>query len=101
MNDKKKGNGIELAFDVGHSSIGWAVLEPSNEVSNDPSLLGCGVVRFEADDCLASRRRGNRRHFGQSRACRSGTGTRRFGQLARRTGQYYGADWACLGARVG
>jgi len=47
---------LQLAFDVGHSSIGWAVLNNSG-----PNLLGCGAVIFPADDCLASQRRAFRR----------------------------------------
>jgi CRISPR/Cas system Type II protein with McrA/HNH and RuvC-like nuclease domain len=48
---------LELAFDVGHRSISWAVLQtnPSLEIK------GCGVVIFRADDCLASKRRDYRR----------------------------------------
>jgi CRISPR/Cas system Type II protein with McrA/HNH and RuvC-like nuclease domain len=57
---------LELAFDVGHSSIGWAVLQNSAGVSpaaNNPrvNILGCGVVTFGAGDCLASERRNKRR----------------------------------------
>ena len=54
-------NGISLAFDIGHSSIGWAVLETDPEIS----VKGCGTVIFRPDDCLASERRGfrsQRRH---------------------------------------
>jgi len=51
---------LELAFDVGHSSIGWAVLSVSR--SNElPELKGCGTVLFPKDDCLASERRAFRR----------------------------------------
>ena len=61
---------LQLAFDVGHSSIGWAVLQNSAGVSpaakkptddNSINLLGCGSVVFRADDCLASSRRAYRR----------------------------------------
>jgi CRISPR/Cas system Type II protein with McrA/HNH and RuvC-like nuclease domain len=62
---------LQLAFDVGHSSIGWAVLQSSAGVppvsikqkENAPSvnILGCGSVVFRADDCLASSRRTYRR----------------------------------------
>jgi len=51
---------IHLAFDVGHSSIGWAVLRSGPGGSPDrshPSILGTGVVTFGADDCLAVKRR--------------------------------------------
>ena len=54
-------NGISLAFDIGHSSIGWAVLETDPEIS----VKGCGTVIFRPDNCLASDRRGfrsQRRH---------------------------------------
>jgi CRISPR-associated endonuclease Csn1 len=50
---------LHLAFDVGHSSIGWAVLDTCLDES--PALLGCGAVIFPADDCLASQRRMFRR----------------------------------------
>ncbi|SPE50807.1 conserved hypothetical protein [Verrucomicrobia bacterium] len=58
--------GIEIALDVGHSSIGWAVLQ------TDPSVIlhGCGVVTFRADDCLASSRRAYRRQRRHIRSTR-------------------------------
>ena len=59
---------LHLAFDVGHSSLGWAVLEHNG--TNAPSLLGCGAVIFQADDCLASQRRGFRRQRRHIRATR-------------------------------
>jgi hypothetical protein len=54
---------LQLAFDVGHSSIGWAVLQSRTGVTpvSDVTLLGCGVVTFPADDCLAIDRRNKRR----------------------------------------
>ena len=54
---------LQLAFDVGHSSIGWAVLQSRTGDSpvSDIDLLGCGVVTFPADDCLAMDRRNKRR----------------------------------------
>ncbi|HEY5792917.1 MAG TPA: HNH endonuclease domain-containing protein [Chthoniobacterales bacterium] len=59
---------LHLAFDVGHSSIGWAVLQvPANDV---PNLLGCGAVIFQADDCLASQRRAFRRQRRHIRSTR-------------------------------
>jgi hypothetical protein len=62
---------LELAFDVGHSSIGWAVLQsPHNSQPVSLNLLGCGVVTFGADDCLASERRGFRRQRRHIRATR-------------------------------
>lgn len=59
---------IHLAFDVGHSSIGWAAFE--KQADNDATLLGCGAVIFPADDCLASTRRGFRRQRRHTRATR-------------------------------
>jgi len=44
---------LHLSFDVGHSSIGWAVLEKTGAKTDDINLLGCGSVVFRADDCLA------------------------------------------------
>jgi len=48
---------LHLAFDVGHSSIGWAVFETGKRLE----IKGCGSVVFRADDCLASSRRAYRR----------------------------------------
>jgi len=59
---------LSLAFDVGHSSIGWAVLQA--RAGQHPALLGCGAVIFAADDCLASVRRGFRRQRRHIRATR-------------------------------
>lgn len=79
---------LELSFDVGHSSIGWAVLQTNGGASapasisfakknkiTEPSasrvnILGCGVVTFGADDCLASKRRDYRRQRRHARATR-------------------------------
>jgi len=47
-----------VSFDIGHSSIGWAVLTPSKPT---PNVIGCGSVIFPKDDCLASQRRDHRR----------------------------------------
>ncbi len=57
---------LELAFDVGHSSIGWAVLEHDSQLK----IKGCGVVIFRADDCLASKRRDFRRQRRHIRSTR-------------------------------
>jgi CRISPR-associated endonuclease Csn1 len=66
----KKSNGdLSLAFDVGHSSIGWGVLQDSGSAAS-PTLLGCGAVIFPADDCLASQRRGFRRQRRHIRSTR-------------------------------
>jgi hypothetical protein len=60
---------LTLAFDVGHSSLGWAVLKSDESLSPTkpvPDVLGCGVVTFPTDDCLAVKRRAyrrQRRHF--------------------------------------
>ncbi|HZV34566.1 MAG TPA: hypothetical protein VFB72_08300, partial [Verrucomicrobiae bacterium] len=66
---------LELAFDVGHSSIGWAVLqsvgrESSRAESPSVNILGCGAVIFRADDCLASSRRAYRRQRRHIRSTR-------------------------------
>lgn len=52
---------VELAFDIGHSSIGWAVLQKTGKQVSEIKILGCGSVIFRADDCLASSRRAYRR----------------------------------------
>jgi CRISPR-associated endonuclease Csn1 len=57
---------LELAFDVGHSSIGWAVLQANPQVE----IKGCGAVIFRPDDCLASARRGYRRQRRHIRSTR-------------------------------
>ena len=60
---------LQLAYDVGHSSIGWAVL--SADAKGKPAIVGCGTVIFAADDCLASQRRAfrrQRRHIRSTRA---------------------------------
>jgi len=51
----------KLAFDIGHSSIGWAVLTSDGKLGTNPEILGCGSVIFPKDDCLASQRRDHRR----------------------------------------
>ena len=64
---------LHLAFDVGHSSIGWAVLSTKGAVSGTsllPQILGTGVVTFGADDCLAVKRRKNRQARRHARATR-------------------------------
>ena len=62
----KKKKSLHLAFDVGHSSIGWAVLDTTEKVN----ILGCGSVIFRADDCLASERRVYRRQRRNIRSTR-------------------------------
>ena len=60
---------LHLAFDVGHSSIGWAVLRHTPPPAL-PEILGTGVVIFGADDCLASKRRQYRQQRRHARATR-------------------------------
>ena len=55
---------LELAFDVGHSSIGWAVLQTQPQLE----IKGCGAVIFRPDGCLASTRRAYRRQRRNIRA---------------------------------
>jgi len=66
---------LHLAFDVGHSSIGWAVLQTVGRASprdESPSIdiLGCGAVTYRAGDCLASARRAYRRQRRHIRSTR-------------------------------
>ncbi len=59
---------LTLSFDVGHSSIGWAVLKTADHAA--PDILGCGVVLFEKDSALANQRRlhrSQRRHVRSTR----------------------------------
>lgn len=63
MNSNAK---LHLSFDVGHSSIGWAAFEDSQEFP----LLGTGAVTFPVNDCLASKRRDYRRQRRHIRATR-------------------------------
>lgn len=52
---------LTFSFDIGYASIGWAVISdaPNNEL--EPNVEACGSVIFQADDCLASKRREHRR----------------------------------------
>src|SRR5258706_4530051 len=59
---------LTLSFDVGHSSIGWAVLRTSD--LGNPEVLGCGAVTFRSDDWLASSRRAYRRQRRHIRSTR-------------------------------
>jgi hypothetical protein len=66
---------LHLAFDVGHSSLGWSVLQTNPPASSQAqtsslNILGCGVVTFRADDCLASARRAYRRQRRHIRSTR-------------------------------
>lgn len=70
----KTSQDLQLAFDVGHSSIGWAVLQTVGRASpraeTPINILGCGSVIFRADDCLASSRRAYRRQRRHIRSTR-------------------------------
>lgn len=57
-----------FSFDIGHASIGWAVLDTTT--SQKPELQGCGSVLFPTDDCLASTRRQLRRQRRHIRSTR-------------------------------
>jgi len=61
---------LHVSFDVGHSSIGWAVLEKTGQQVSDIKINGCGSVVFRADDCLASSRRAYRRQRRHIRSTR-------------------------------
>lgn len=68
---------LHLAFDVGHSSIGWSVIRKADAASglnSLPEILGTGVVTFGADDCLAVKRRRNRQARRHARATRQRIG---------------------------
>lgn len=62
---------LQLALDVGHSSIGWAVLSETSSATHPPDLAGCGVVLFEKDGALAIQRRGYRQQRRHVRATRT------------------------------
>ncbi len=70
MENKTLTPDLQLAFDVGHSSLGWAVLQTTESKTESINLLGCGAVTFRADDCLASARRGYRRQRRHIRSTR-------------------------------
>lgn len=70
MNASPNFKDLHLAFDVGHSSIGWAVLRRATPPPALPEILGTGVVTFGADDCLAVKRRQNRQARRHVRATR-------------------------------
>ena len=52
---------LTFAFDIGYASIGWSAIEYEADNKTEPSVIGTGVVLFEADSCLASKRREYRR----------------------------------------
>lgn len=52
---------LTFSFDIGYASIGWAVISAEKEHPEKPLVEGTGVVLFESDSCLASKRRTFRR----------------------------------------
>ncbi len=66
MNQKN----LLVSYDIGYASIGWSVMESDGNAGSDPGILGCGVVTFPTDDCLASSRRALRRTRRNIRATR-------------------------------
>ncbi len=53
---------LVFAFDIGHSSIGWAVLREGAKYDLGAlRVVAAGTVLFQKDSCLASQRRANRR----------------------------------------
>jgi CRISPR-associated endonuclease Csn1 len=70
MNSHPISPDLQLAFDVGHSSIGWAVLQKSDGQTPGINILGCGSVVFRANDCLVSSRRAYRRQRRHIRSTR-------------------------------
>jgi hypothetical protein len=59
---------LSFAFDIGHASSGWAVLDITE--NKLPQIKGCGSVLFPTDDCLASTRRQLRRQRRHIRSTR-------------------------------
>lgn len=59
---------LSFSFDIGHASIGWAVLDITADKL--PQIKGCGSVLFPTDDCLASTRRQLRRQRRHIRSTR-------------------------------
>lgn len=59
-----------ISYDIGYASIGWSIMNSTDKTDADPTILGCGVVTFPTDDCLASTRRGLRRTRRNIRATR-------------------------------
>lgn len=56
-----------FSFDVGHSSIGWNVLQV---LADKPNELALGDVKFKPNTCLASESRTNRQQRRSTRALR-------------------------------
>src|SRR5207237_5337136 len=61
---------LDIEYDIGHSSIGWGVMQIGGSELSSISILGCGVVTFGANDCLASKRRSYRRQRRHARSTR-------------------------------
>ena len=60
--DKTAKRDLTFAFDIGHSSIGWAVLREGAKYDLGAlRVVAAGTVLFQKDSCLASQRRANRR----------------------------------------
>lgn len=59
---------LSFSYDIGHASIGWAVLDITR--NQMPEIKGCGSVLFPTDDCLASKRRQLRRQRRHIRSTR-------------------------------
>ncbi len=52
---------LTFSFDIGYASIGWSAIEYNTTNKTQPNVVGTGVVLFEPDSCLASKRREYRR----------------------------------------
>lgn len=52
---------LTFSFDIGYASIGWAVISAEKEHPEQPLVEGTGVVLFEPNSALASKRREFRR----------------------------------------
>lgn len=63
-------NSIGIHLDVGHDSIGWCATGKNNSSNPFVDVLGAGVVLFQADDCLAIKRREFRRQRRHIRSTR-------------------------------
>ena len=64
MSRPKKGQSetkFTFSFDIGYASIGWSVIREANGKTDWPEVVATGVVLFQSDDCLASKRREYRR----------------------------------------
>lgn len=62
---------LQIAYDVGHSSLGWSVIQTAGTASFlGLDVIGCGAVIFRPDDCLASKRRAFRRQRRHIRSTR-------------------------------